>query len=79
MALGYLTNFERGQDKGRSQEIPKTESGQTTNVNQLHLRGFRTRALGTLFHKNKMNNYLMSINGFEPLQSVPSLLKGLIR
>ena len=39
--------------------------------------GFRTRALGTLFHK--MNNDLMTINGIEPSRRVSSLLKGLFR
>ena len=44
---------------------------------QIQLRGSRTRALGTLFHK--MNNDLMTINGFEPSRRVSSLLKGLFR
>ena len=53
---------------------------QTTNlvsVNQIHLRGFRTRVLGTLFHKR--NNDNMTMNAFEPSRRVSSLLKGLIR
>ena len=58
------SNFEKGYDKGHSQEIPKPRvlTAQTTNtvsVNQIQLRGFRTRALGTLFHK--MNTDLMTI------------------
>ena len=35
------------------------------------LRGLRTRALGTLFHK--MNNDLMTTRGFEPSRCVSSL------
>ena len=40
-------------------------------------RGLGTRSLGALFHK--MNNDLMTINGFEPSRRVSSLLKGLIK
>ena len=46
-------------------------------LNPNSVKEFRTRALGTLFHK--MNNDLMTINGFEPSRRVSSLLKGLFR
>ena len=47
------------------------------SVNQIQLRGYRTRALEILFHK--INNDLMTINGFEPSRGILSLLKRLFR
>ena len=39
--------------------IPTAQTINLVSVNQIQLRGFRTRALGTLLHK--MNNDLMTI------------------
>ena len=48
-------------------DTPKTDS-------QIQLRGFRTRALGTLFHK--MNNDLMTIVGPIPITIINFFLRG---
>ena len=56
--------------------MPIMENVLNLNSNQIQLRGFRTRAHGTLFHK--LNNDIMTIKEFKQSQRVSFLLKGLI-